>query len=66
MKILVNGTNEELEPGTTLYEFLLQYMPPAETTYVLQNSRFISRRDYAATRLREGDSLTVYRVPSGG
>ena len=66
MKVRVNGADEELEPAMTLYDLLSRYMPPPETTYVLQNGSFVSRRDYAAVRLREGDSLTVYRIPSGG
>ena len=66
MTILLNGAERQLAAVTTLYACLLQHAPPPEMTYVRQNGAYVSRQDYQTVTLREGDRLTVYRVPSGG
>lgn len=66
MTILVNNRDLELPEGTTLQEFLVQYYPPVETTYVWRNREFISRFSYSSCLLQDQDRLKVYRVVSGG
>ncbi len=66
MRIWINGAAVELADGMSLYEYLARDFSPPDTTYVLNGKDFIPKEEYRAYQMRDGERLTVYRVPSGG
>lgn len=66
MTVWVNGAEISVEAGSLLSQYLSEHYPPLETTYVISNGQYISRKAYAQHTLSEGEHLMIYRIPSGG
>lgn len=66
IRVRVNGEQKELDPGTTLAQFLFQSGLDRRYLVVEHNGEALSRESYDATVLREGDRLEVVRPVAGG
>lgn len=66
MKVRVNGTTIELEDGAVVSD-LIEALGLGERWVVVErNGLPVARASYAATRLRDGDTLEVVRPVQGG
>lgn len=66
MKLVLNGEPREVEEATSVDE-LLRFLGFADTPVVVEhNGRALFPREFAETRLDEGDRLEIVRVVAGG
>ena len=66
MQLLVNGENVTVKEGDTVAAILKKLGYRGETFAVARNGDFVSRADYADTRLNHGDSLDIVAPVVGG
>lgn len=66
MRVVVNGRPCEVEPETTILEFLESRSIDVRSVAVARNEEIVPRRSFAAVRLCDGDVLEVIKVVAGG
>lgn len=66
MKILVNGKDEHIAPGTTVAGLLEARGMAPETAAVDVNGELVRKPDRAARTLAEGDQVEIVRMIAGG
>lgn len=66
MRIVVNGTSQEIEPGTTVAELVARSTKPAELVAVEVNRSIVRRRAHATTTLADGDTVEIVTLVGGG
>lgn len=66
MKITVNGKETALEAGCTVETLLREKGIPPASVVAEHNGRILSREDFAAVLLSEGDVLEILRFVGGG
>jgi len=66
VRVTVNGRPHEVEPGTTLLEFLQSRAIDVRGVAVARNEEIVPRASLGEVRLDDGDVLEVIRVVAGG
>ena len=66
VKISVNGTVRDVEPGLTVEGLLVALNVKREYTAVAVNREIIRKSDYATVKLSEGDKVEIVRPMGGG
>lgn len=66
MRVTVNGRPFEVEPGTTLLEFLQARAIDVRGIAVARNDEIVPRTHLAEVRLADGDVLEIIKVVAGG
>lgn len=66
IQIIVNGAPREVDASSTLSSLLDELGVSEATVVVERNSEPVSRPDYPATELRDGDRLELVRLVGGG
>ncbi len=66
MKIICNGTEYEVSPGTTLLHFLTQLQLDPDTVVVECAEEIIRREAYEGMVLAPGQNLELIRFVGGG
>jgi thiamine biosynthesis protein ThiS len=66
ISLTVNGERRRLPAETDLVKFLEELEVDIRLIAVAHNGDVIPRKDYAAVRLREGDTLEIVRMVGGG
>ena len=66
MKILLNGSETEVPPGTTLAALLTERGFTGEKIAAAIGTRVIPRADWPATPLQENDKVTLISAVRGG
>jgi sulfur carrier protein len=68
MKILINGAAENIEPENLSISDLLtlKKVEAPEMVSVQLNGEFVPRADFAATKLKENDSIDFLYFMGGG
>ena len=66
VKISVNGTVRDVEPGLTVEGLLVALNVKREYTAVAVNREIIRKSDYASVKLSEGDKVEIVRPMGGG
>ncbi len=65
-KMLINGEKIVLERSMTLAEFLTQQGYNAQQVAVELNGGIVSRKDFAATLIRDTDKIEIVSFVGGG
>ena len=66
MRVLVNGSEQEIEPNSTVAALLARHQLQPNHAAVEINLDLVLRRDYASTVLREGDRVEIVTLVGGG
>lgn len=66
MRIILEGLAEEIEAGTTLAQLIESRQEDTVHLIAEINRRFIHRRDYETTVLKEGDQVELIHPVFGG
>ena len=66
MTITVNGTNEPLEPGTTVARLLEAKQLSGKPCAVEVNRALVPKADHARTTLSDGDIVELVPLVGGG
>ena len=66
MKLKVNGKNEDMQNGTTVEAYLASKGIQPQTVAIEINMNVIEKKNYAFTKLSDGDVLEVVRFVGGG
>ncbi len=64
--VVVNGEARTLDERATLGDLCRQLELPARGTAVALNFTVVPRSTYAATELREGDTIDIVSASAGG
>lgn len=66
MKVVVNGTPQEMGDDATVATVVRSIIQAPSGVAVALNDAVVPRRDWAATRLRDGDRVEVLTAVQGG
>jgi thiamine biosynthesis protein ThiS len=66
MRIILEGMPEEVDQGTTLAQLIESRQEDTVHLIAEVNHRFIHRRDYRTTVLKEGDQVELIHPAFGG
>ncbi len=66
MKVRVNGTEREVDAGTTVAALVTQLQLRTERIATERNLKVLPRSRYAETVLEEGDRLEIVTFVGGG
>ena len=66
IKIILNGKEAEIEPGTSLSKLLERMKIIPEMVACEMNQRIIKRNEVAKTILSEGDEIEILQMIGGG
>jgi thiamine biosynthesis protein ThiS len=66
MRVMVNGQEAEIEPGTSVAALVSRYQLQPRHVAVEINRDLVPRRDFEATRLQEGDQVEIVTLVGGG
>ena len=66
MKIIVNGTEQEIQGSITLAEYLSSLGLVGRYVAVARNGEVLERQAFAELILKEGDRLEIVRPVGGG
>ena len=66
VKITVNGKPMDVEPGLTVEGLLTLLNVKREYTAVAVNRDVVTKRDYDALKLSDGDKVEIVRPMGGG
>jgi sulfur carrier protein len=66
MTVIVNGTPQDLPPGTTVADAVARLMPPHAAVAAELNQRLVPKRLQASTPLADGDRLELVALVGGG
>lgn len=64
--VTVNGSPEQLDDGLTVGQLVAKYELTPPRVAVEVNQELVSRRDYDATRLNDGDRVEIVTFVGGG
>ncbi len=64
--VTVNGSREQLDDGATVAQLIAKYKLAPPRVAVEVNQELVSRRDYEATRLKDGDRVEIVTFVGGG
>ncbi|MDA8295757.1 MAG: sulfur carrier protein ThiS [Actinomycetota bacterium] len=63
---VVNGKQKQLKEGTTVGELVGELVGDVRGVAVARNAEVLTRSEWAATALAEGDRVEVLRAVQGG
>ena len=66
VKVRVNGSERELEPGATVSDVLVGLDLRPEVVAVERNRELIPRSSHASVQLADGDDLEIVTLVGGG
>jgi sulfur carrier protein len=66
MKIVVNGRDREIIPGTTLSDLLRELSLPATRVAVERNAEIVRKPSFDSVELASGDRLEIVTLVGGG
>ncbi len=66
MKITVNGTEREVEPGTTIAALINQLGLRTDRIATERNLQVVPKAQYSETALADGDKLEIVTFVGGG
>ncbi|WP_232828283.1 sulfur carrier protein ThiS [Kribbella monticola] len=66
MKVLVNGSAEEIAVGTTVADVVDRWARSPIGVAVAVNEAVVTRAEWAATALAEGDRVEILTAVQGG
>jgi sulfur carrier protein len=66
MLVTVNGTQEEIAPGTTVADLILRMGLEKAPCAAEVNKSLVPKRDHAARALAEGDRVELVTLVGGG
>jgi len=66
MKVLVNGSTEEIAAGTTVAEVVGRWARSPIGVAVAVNEAVVTRAEWSATTLAEGDRVEILTAVQGG
>ncbi len=66
MRVVVNGSEQELDAGTTVASLVERYGFQSRHVAVEINRNLVPRRTYAETALEEGDQVEIVTLVGGG
>ena len=66
MKVELNGSVKEIAETASLADLLASIEVPLEGTALVLNGEVVPRLEYAATALKNGDSVDLVRMVGGG
>lgn len=66
MRVTVNGKTRDMAPETTLADLVAAFNLQPTHVAVEVNRDLVPRRDYAETRLNEGDRIEIVTLVGGG
>lgn len=66
MRVTVNGRPYEIQPETTLLQFLQSRAIDVRSVAVARNEEIVPRKSLAEVRLDDGDVLEIIKVVAGG
>lgn len=66
MKVVLNGTETEVETGMTVAALLAARELPRQGVAVAVDNRLVPRTEWETHRLAEGAKITVIRAVCGG
>lgn len=66
MEIVLNGRIREVADGTTVLGLLAELELPASRVAVERNRTIVRKADFAATPLRDGDTVEIVTFVGGG
>lgn len=66
MRVTANGRLYDVEPGTTLLEFLRSRAVDERSVAVARNEEIVHRAKLGEVRLADGDVLEIIKVVAGG
>ena len=66
IKIILNGKEAEIEPGTTLTKLLEQMKIVPEMVACEVNQKIIKRSEYSSMAIDDGDEIEILQMIGGG
>jgi len=66
LKVLVNGEQKEIEPGTRLRTLVSELELKPDRIAIELNRRILRKADWDSTELAEGDAVEVVSFVGGG
>lgn len=66
MRVLVNGTEQEIEAQSTVAELVARFGLEPKHVAVEINYDLVPRRTYGEARLNEGDQVEIVTLVGGG
>jgi thiamine biosynthesis protein ThiS len=66
MRVIVNGSDRDVEPGTTVADLVASFKLQPRFVAVEVNCDLVSRRVFDQTRLNEGDRIEIVTLVGGG
>ncbi len=66
MKLMLNGELREIGVEATVSDLLASLKLPGKLVLIERNGRPVQRRDFALTKLAEGDTVEIVRLSAGG
>jgi sulfur carrier protein len=66
MKVLVNGSTEEIAAGTTVADVVDRWARSPIGVAVAVNEAVVTRAEWSATTLAEGDRVEILTAVQGG
>jgi sulfur carrier protein len=66
MKVLVNGTTEQIEAGTTVADVVDRWARSPIGVAVAVNEAVVTRAEWSDTTLAEGDRVEILTAVQGG
>jgi len=66
MRVVINGTEQEIDPNSTVAALLARHKLQPNHVAVEINFDLVLRRDYDSTAVREGDRIEIVTLVGGG
>jgi thiamine biosynthesis protein ThiS len=68
MRIKLNGTDTDVQPGTALMAVLQRFdiKPDTDGVAVAVNMTVVPRREWSTHKLEDGDAVEIIRAVQGG
>ncbi len=66
MKVTINGKNETLESGTTIYQLLTIRNLRPEKIVIELNQKIVEKENLEAVELKKNDTLEIISFVGGG
>jgi thiamine biosynthesis protein ThiS len=66
MKVIINGFEEDIEPGTNLADLIVQFHEQESGLIVEVNGRFVYPEDYKNRKAQPGDKIEMIHPAFGG
>ncbi len=66
MRVVINGNQQDIEPGTSVATLIGRYRLQPNHVAVEINRDLVPRRNFDSTQLTEGDHVEVVTLVGGG